>query len=166
MGDLFNDDGDEEGAPSPFADAAELAPGRPRIGRPPGARNRKTKAFEQYFHAKGFRDPLVAAAELVTADPVALLEWFRKHDRKGSKDLGLLQVVKLQLEAGRDLAPFLHGKAPVRIHVEGERLPYLIINAGTNQLAQAGQLLEGKALAIGQRPGAEASENNDLDEGE
>ena len=163
MVDLFDEDEDVEGAPSPFADAGALV-GRKPIGRPKGATNRKTKAFEQYFVAKGFRDPLVAAAQVVTEDPVALLAWFRTHDRKGSKGLRLIDVIKLQLEAGRDLAPYLHGKAPVRVQIEGQQLPMLVINTATNQHAEAHRLLEGKARSIG-RPEPETSEINDLDDG-
>jgi hypothetical protein len=90
---------------------------------------------------------------------VALLAWFKEHDPKGSKKLNLVAVVKLQLEAGRDVAPYLHGKAPARVAQEGEQLPYLVINARTNELAQANKLLAGKALTIGSEP----SEINDLE---
>lgn len=158
MGDLFDDDDEGEGAPSPFADAGELAPRRKAIGRPQGSRNKHSEAFETYYYAQGYRDPLVAAAQLVTVDPVALFAWFREHN-PSDQDLTLRDVVKLQLEAGRDIAPYLHGKAPVRIIHEGERLPYLVINAATNQLAEAAKLVNGKALSIGT---PDTNENNDL----
>lgn len=151
MGDLF-EEGDEElerGAPSPFQDARELAPRRPQVGRPKGARNRHSVAFERLYYARGYRDPLVAAAQIISEDPVALFAWLREHDPRGSEKLRLVDVVRLQLEAGRDIAPYLHGKAPVRIHVEGERLPYLVINRGTDQLAQAARLLDGRARRVG-----------------
>jgi hypothetical protein len=159
MPDLFESE-DEEGAPSPFADAADFRPDRPRIGRPRGARNKHSLAFEAYYAARGFKDPLVTAAEIVTTDPVALLAWLKQHDPKGSKKLNLVQVLKLQLEAGRDVAPYLHGKAPVKVTVEGEALPMLVINAKTNELAQSHRLLEGKALSIGK---PEPSEIKDLE---
>lgn len=165
MGDLFDDDDPElgEGAPSPFADAATIAPGRPKVGRPKGARNRHSEAFERVYYARGYRDPLVAAGQIISEDPVALLAWFREHDPKGSRKLGLMAVIRLQLEAARDLAPYLHGKAPVRIHVEGELVPYLNINRGTDQLSEAVRLVEGRARRLGvPEPEAGAGEASEI----
>lgn len=163
--DLFEPGEDQEGAPSPFADAAGMAPGR-RIGRPKGARNKHSEAFETYYYSKGYRDPLVAAAEVVSTDPVELLAWFKHHDKKGSKGLTLKAIVELQMAAGRDVAPYLHGKAPVRVQIEGGALPMLVINAATNQLAQGMKLLEGKGRTIGRPADPEPSIINGLGEGE
>jgi hypothetical protein len=63
--------------------------GRGSAGR--GARNKHSLAFEAYYAARGFKDPLVTAAEIVTTDPVALLAWFKQHDPKGSKKLNLVR---------------------------------------------------------------------------
>lgn len=147
--------GDGEGAPigvSPGEggeDQGELEAGffgevrerSTRRGRPPGARNRKTKDFERLYNALGFEDPLLMLGKLISSDP---------------RDVGALagmeagDVLALQVRAAGELAPYLHGKKPTEIQITDERLPVLIVATDANQLAQAQQLLEErKALSIG-----------------
>lgn len=140
-------------------------------GRPKGAGNRKTKDFQAWYEAQGFKDPLQMQAEFMSADPVALQAFFAEHERT-LKALGkgvayavpaLIDIVKEQMACARDLAPYLHGKAPVRVVVEDERLPMLVINSGTNQIDQARQVAAQKGLTVG-RPMIDATPNkiNDL----
>jgi hypothetical protein len=166
---------------NPFADAAEAAEKRGR-GRPPGALNVKTRDFERYYAAMGYRDPLKAMAEWLTADPVALQAWFEEHE-KAQVAVGksirtalpqLLDIIKEQHACAVALAPYLHGKKPVQVEIIDERLPSLIIDLGTNQLDQARQLAADRALSVGQPAQIEgeaaadpaSNEINDLDEGE
>lgn len=154
MSDLFDDDGDENGAPSQFSAALEAA-GSGRIGRPKGALNRKTRDFEAWYHAMGFKDPAELLAQVVSADPLALA--------KTMPGKTLLDALKLQVAAAEGLMPYLHGKMPTRTTQPDERLPILVINAGTNQLAQGQRLLDGKVLAIRMD---DPSENKGLADGE
>lgn len=142
-----------------------------RPGRTVGALNRKTREFEQYYRDKGFRDPLEAMAQWLTADPVELQAWFIEHERT-SHALGkftakavpsLIDIIKEQHAVASDLAPYLHGKKPIQLQVIDERLPTLIINLGTNQLAQGQEIMARKALSAGS-PLVEGSINeiNDL----
>jgi hypothetical protein len=158
---LFDDgegsEGPEQDAPSPFfqlvAAAEEVLAGK--IGRPRGARNRKSEAFEKWYFAKGYKDPAQFLGELVTADPIALGNAIGGATR--------LEVLNLQKAAAAELMPYLHGKKPIDVNVTGELLPTLIIAAGTNQLDQAQQIRDQRALSIGSPiVEAEANEINDL----
>lgn len=174
----MDDDQEDRGAfaDAPAAHAAQVARGlRPaRAGRPKGAANKKTAEFEEFYRAKGYRDPLIAMADWITADPVELQAWFQEHERAvsavGKKILtvlpSLLDIIKAQMSAAGELAPYLHGKQPIRVKIEDERLPMLVLNLGTNQLAQA-KVIEGRRVfAVGQPLDVTMSEINDLDEGE
>lgn len=155
---------------NPFADAPAIAERRGR-GRPRGALNLKTRDFERYYRAMGFRDPLQAMAQWLTADPVALQAWFQEHEQtrhavgKGTAPAvpSLFEIIKEQHAVATQLAPYLHGKKPAQLQVIDERLPTLIIDLGTNQLTEAAKLAERQALSIGK---PESNEINNLGEGE
>lgn len=130
MADLFGEaDGeDEDGYLPAFGAASPRGPGRPK-----GAANRKTLAMKALYQAKGFRDPLLYLGEMLSKDPLELLVWMRAN---GSSELTLIEVVELQLKAAAELAPYLHGKMPVRIEVDDARLPVLAIDLGTDMVAE------------------------------
>src|SRR5690606_3005669 len=141
---------------NPFADAPAAAERRGR-GRPRGALNVKTKDFERYYAAMGYRDPLKAMAEFLTADPVALQAWFEEHEQT-RKAIGkgtaiavpsLLEIIREQHAVALALAPYLHGKKPVQVEIIDERLPSLIIDLGSNQLEEARRLQRDGALSAG-----------------
>ncbi|MHA7968990.1 hypothetical protein [Rhizobium sp. CAU 1783] len=141
-----------------------------RRGRPKGAGNRKTAAFADWYQEKGFKDPLEAQAEFLSADPVALQAWFAEHERTlkaigkatGLAVPALVDIVKEQMACARDLAPYLHGKAKVREDDPDQRLPVLIVNLGTNQLDQAQQVAQARGLSLGQPLTIDASNINGL----
>lgn len=166
---------------NPFADAPAQAQRRGR-GRPRGALNQKTRDFERYYAAMGYRDPLKAMAEFLTADPVALQAWFEEHEqrtvaieaeREGEESVkaevkvkdvpSLMAIIKEQHAIATALAPYLHGKKPVQVEIIDERLPTLIVDLGTNQLADAARLAERRALAIGSP--VEAEKANEINDG-
>ena len=153
MAGLFDDKGDQEGVPGDILGAlGEARAGR--IGRPPGALNRKTRDFEAWYFGMGFKDPAELLAQVVSADPRELSKVMPgKHP---------LDAIKVQVAAAGELMPYLHGKMPVRTTQPDQALPVLIINSGDNQLAQAKRLQNGKQLAIGYL----INENNDLAGGE
>lgn len=168
--DLFQPDdapeGDEVGAPTAFFDAVAAAGAKRGAGRPLGARNRKTEAFEKWFYARGYRDPAQVLAELMTMDPralqqIALEDKIARGETQqiGSKDdpiqmvtvPGLVEILDIQRKAAVDLMPYLHGKKPTEVVITDERLPILVVAAGTNQMAEAAKLIEGRAaMSIGQ----------------
>ncbi|MFN7124661.1 MAG: hypothetical protein ACK4M8_02180 [Allorhizobium sp.] len=141
-----------------------------RRGRPKGSGNRKTAAFADWYQEKGFKDPLEAQAEFLSADPVALQAWFAEHERTlkaigkatGLAVPALVDIVKEQMSCARDLAPYLHGKAKVREDDPDQRLPVLILNLGTNQLDQAQQVATQKGLSLGRPLVIDASNINGL----
>lgn len=153
-GDLFGvETGPEEDADGDFAPAFPQ-PQR-RAGRPAGAPNRKTVAVRRLYEARGFRDPVMGMGELVTSDPVALWKWMRAEtiEATGSAEGAptLLEVVKLQQVARADLAPYLHGKAPVTNDAGDQVLPMLIIDMTTDQVTAAQHVRRGEqAISIGQ----------------
>lgn len=129
---------------------------RPR-GRPLAASNRKTVEFERWYGAQGYRDPLAAMAQWLTADPVALQAWLAEHERAkvmqgkfAAQALpSLLEIIKEQHAVAVALAPYLHGKKPVQVRIIDERLPTLIIDLGTNQLAEGQAVADQRALSAG-----------------
>lgn len=156
------------------ADGNEKVAGRKPRGRPKGSMNRKTQDFAAWYEEQGLKDPLQLQAEFMSADPVALQSWFITYERT-QKAIGkafglavpsLSEIVEQQMSIADKIAPYLHGKAPVRVVVEDERLPVLVINAGTNQIEQARQVL-GNRLSAGS-PLVELTPNkiNDLGEGQ
>ncbi len=174
--DLFGSDdgsqGDDERAPSGFFDAVAAAGERRGVGRPRGARNRKSVDFEKWFYAMGYRDPAQVLAEIITMDPRALQAMAAENaeglPRTTVGELTMVSlpsipdIIDLQRKAAVDLMPYLHGKKPTEVVVTDERLPILVVASGTNQMAEAAKLIEGRAvMSVGQMP--EASEINDLE---
>lgn len=166
--DLF---GDGEGAPSPFS-GPETDAVRAKIGRPAGARNRKSEAAEKWYFARGYVDPLQKLGELISEDPRVLVAWFDEHagvDAEGNKRRGpsILEVVRMQIAAAGELMPYLHGKKPISVEIEGQLLPILAILTGDNQLAQATRIEQGRTLSIGSPiEEGEAKEINGLEASE
>lgn len=135
-------------APATYeAEERRLAKAKRHGGRPPGAPNKKTEAFEKFYHAHGYKDPLVAMAEFLTVDPVQLLAWFRRHDKKGAPTL--FQLVQQQSFIADRIAPYLHGKMPIKVEIIGDRLPVFVLNLDQNQLEQARRLQHQGRFAIG-----------------
>jgi hypothetical protein len=127
-----------------------------RRGRPKGAINKRTADFRDWYQAQGFKDPLIAQAQFLSADPDALQAWFAERERTlkaigkqvGKAVPALIDIVKEQMACARDLAPYLHGKMPTKVEVTDERLPMLVLNLGTNQLDQAKAIVHGR-MSIG-----------------
>ena len=144
-------------------------------GRPKGAINRKSVAFEKLYAAKGFKDPLMVMGQFITMDPLDLQAWLIEHEM-AEQPMGkhtrpalaqLIEIIKEQHKVAGDLAPYLHGKKPVELVIMYERLPALIIDLGSDQLAEARQIADGKAMSVGSPiEEAEYSEIKDLEDGE
>lgn len=89
-------------------------------GRPAGSRNRRTARMVDYILAR-YRSPLLGMAEICNA-PVRQLA--------AALGCSLLDALKVQQTAQRDLAPYLHQKQPTAIDVNGAAAGALIISVG------------------------------------
>lgn len=153
-------------------EADEPEGGKRGPGRPKGAQNRKTATFEKLYAAHGFKDPLLVMGKFITMDPLQLQAWLIEHEMaetqmgKISKPAlaQLIDIIKEQHKVASELAPYLHGKKPIEVQIIDERLPALIIDLGTDQLAEARQIEAGKAMSVGSPiEDAEFSEIKDLE---
>lgn len=131
--------------PLPLKDIGEdgqLVEGPPRrAGRPPGARNKRTEAWLEWFGAR-YRMPLEMLGQMISRDKEVL-----------AKELGCskLDAFKLQCEAARALLPYCHQKQPVAVQIDGASLVQLIIEdpaglAGEAQPGDGAFLIEGEIL--------------------
>ena len=154
-------------------DEGERKAGKRGPGRPKGAQNRKSRDFEKWYAAMGYRDPMMVLGELVSTDPVELQAWYIAHERV-VKPLGkgrfvqdvptLAEINRDRAKAAETIAPYLHGKKPVELQIIDERLPALIIDLGTDQLERGRQLADAQVLSIGgPELDGEASKINDLE---
>lgn len=141
-------------------------------GRPKGSTNRKTQDFASWYEAQGYKDPLQLQAEFMSADAIGIQRFFIENEKTMKalgKDLGkavpsLMDIVKEQLACARDLAPYLHGKAPAQESQPDERLPMIIINTGTNQLDQAQSVADQRGIRLGFPLNSASNEIKDLAE--
>jgi hypothetical protein len=148
-------EGEDVGAAPGWAQAS-IAPRR----RGKGKRTLTGEAFERWFAEQGMTDPLVMKSRLISADPVELQAYYASKEQ-AEKMLGedralvlpsLHDIIAMQLKAAEALAPYLHRKKPIDVVIEDERLPTLIINMGSNQLATAEQIAAGQGLRIDVQP--------------
>lgn len=82
----------------------------PKRGRPAGSRNKATKDTLRLLQAKGFTDPLVFMARIMSMTPDELK---RAYGLKGA------EALSQQLRAAGDLAPYLHSKQPQGVKLDG-----------------------------------------------
>jgi hypothetical protein len=120
--------------PGPTPGTAEPSVGKG--GRPAGARNRRTQEWVDFIGAR-YRSPLVVLAEIYSR-PVEDL----------AKALGCkkLEAFQLQLEAAKQLAPYLHQKLPLAVEFEGKNLIALTLQAAPELLRLAGVEVEDEGL--------------------
>lgn len=109
-------------------------------GRPAGALNRKTLMLPAWLEELGYRDPAVILSEIASMPQADLARLTRTKP--------LQAAMAARIKAASELMPYLHGKrVPVSDQGE-ERLPMLILDAGTNMI----ELRRQAALAIDARP--------------
>ncbi len=152
-------EGVQEGNTNLFGDAegmGELA-GHRQKGRPKGALNRHTRDFEKWYYSRGFTDPLEKLGAFITADPVDLWLWIvgqmqKVHGKTLGKTMapGLFSIIREQHAVAKELGPYLHGKKPIKIEVQDERLPHLAIILGTDQNELTKRLANEGALTLGE----------------
>ena len=139
-------------------------------GRPKGAMNKHTSDFEGWYYAQGFTDPLEKLGAFVSADPVGLwLGLFGEAKAGGMTKKqalntipSLFSIIREQHGCAKELAPYLHGKKPLKVQISDERLPQLMILTGMDQNEITKRLAEDGALALGSVIEGEGNEINDL----
>jgi hypothetical protein len=111
-------------------------------GRPPGARNKRTEAFREYLLSR-YRSPLTVLAEIYTR-PVADL----------ARELAcpVKDALKMQMDAARELAPYLHSKAPIEVTgKDGQAVSLVVLlglAGGESRPGDAAKpILEGRLMA-------------------
>lgn len=79
--------------------------GKPKAGRPPGARNITTEKTIAVLKATG-RDPLLAMRDVVSMSPKQVREAF---------ELKAVDAAKIWFQCAKTLAEYMHSKAPTRL---------------------------------------------------
>lgn len=100
--------------PSPLS--AALDPSRPRRGRPPGAKNRRTEAVVGWLLAQ-HRHPLAVIMEAYTMSPATFARVALGEDKPDADRL--LEIVKLQLRMAEAALPYVAQKLPQAVQLEG-----------------------------------------------
>lgn len=93
------------------------------VGRPHGSLAKRTALMRDKLLAT-YRSPLVVLAEIY-ARPVQELR----------RELGctMLEAIRLQLDAARDLAPYLHSKMPTAVQLEGAAVAPILVGVSEAQ---------------------------------
>lgn len=138
----------------PAAEGAAGDAGPRGRGRPPGSKNQRTKDWADYLLAN-YQSPLIGLAKIAASSPAEFVEALRADAKRvGLPLLGpegtLLDVVKLQITAMRELAPFIHEKMPVAVNVRSTRMT-IILEASAEDLAGASFDALGEAVTIALR---------------
>jgi hypothetical protein len=99
------------------------APGPRGPGRPPGAKNKNTEAWREYFLGK-YRSPLEVLFQTFSMplDDLRTIIGGSKAD-----------AFKIQLQAAKEAAPYVHQKMPMAIEAGEGGLIQLSINTGAAQ---------------------------------
>lgn len=117
---------------------AEEAKGR---GRPKGARSWDHAQFSKYMEARGYTDPRVMWAEMISR-PVEMLA--------AELACTLLEAAELQLKASERLAPFVAQELPKAVQVDARGDFQLVIEGATAAAAPA--IAAGEGLVIDAQP--------------
>ena len=98
-------------------------------GRPKGSKNKRTEAWTEFL-LSNYRSPLEALAQIV-AKPVRALAKELKCSR--------LEAFKLQIQAAKELAPYVHQKQPTAVDLKADNAVNLAIILGDPSAQQAAQ---------------------------
>lgn len=117
--------------------AEPVASGERRIGRPPGARNRRTKEMVDWLlNARGLKPPLEFLLELLDKSTIELIELGVKAE----------DALKLKVHAATAALPYVHQKQPMAVEAVGKTAGLLVLpgEGGTaeEQAAEMGFDLE------------------------
>jgi hypothetical protein len=129
-----------QSVPAP-ADGEETGPAARGAGRPKGAQNRSTAAWRDFILSR-YQSPLIALAETFSrplADIARELGFIVDGDAetgRKAKPEEMLELLKVQLQCAKELAPYVHQRQPLAIDGGDKGLINLVINAGGATAAQ------------------------------
>lgn len=123
------------------------------VGRPQGSKNKRAQAWADYLLAH-YTSPLVGLAEMYSRSVRELAEelGFTNNLGRRAKPEELLEILRLQVAAMKELAPYVHQKMPMAVDVGENGLIHLTINAGSAASAEAvvnGDVLDAAFLDMG-----------------
>jgi hypothetical protein len=102
-----------------------------RVGRPPGARNKRTQEWADYILSRG-RSPLEALAEVVNT-PL--------EDLRAKLKCDLLEAAEFWRKCVEALAPYVHQRMPQAVQVDGANAGLItIINMSAPRVDEPEQL--------------------------
>lgn len=106
------------------------------VGRPKGAKNRSTAEWKEYILGR-YRSPLVALAEIYSRS-IQELAVELGHDPANKLTFEKAkELLQLQLQCAKELAPYVHQKQPMAIEGGGAGVMTLVIGAMPDQKAAA-----------------------------
>lgn len=109
-------------------------------GRPPGSKNKNTEAWRNFLLSK-YQSPLIGLAEIYSrkvTDLAVELGFTNNLSRKATPE-ELMALLKLQIEAMVQIAPYIHQKQPMALDTgEGGLISLTIVN-GNQAAIQAAQ---------------------------
>lgn len=115
-------------------------------GRPKGAKNKSTEEWRNYLLSR-YSSPLIALAETYSRsiDQLAVeLGYINKITGEcNATPAQRLEILKVQLQCVKELAPYVHQKQPMAIDAGEGGLMQLVINTGSvtqNQVDDAGAM--------------------------
>lgn len=157
----------ESGGPqAPIPEGEGQAAERRGPGRPPGARNKRTEEWTDYILSK-HRSPLLFLAEAYSLTLEELRERLKCEP---------LEAFKIQIQAAKELAPYVHQKQPMAMQVDGKGRVLLVATglpgapgASVDALTALGLsvddngsvVLDGEAIDRGDDDEADDDEGND-----
>ncbi len=115
-------------------------------GRPAGSKNKNTEAWRNFILGR-YQSPLVAMAETFNrtlqqlAEDLGYLVRYNGHVLRRPTPDEMLELLKIQMQCAKELAPYVHSKQPIAIDAGDRGLMQLIINTGmatANQVENAG----------------------------
>lgn len=122
----------------PARNETAAPPGPRGAGRPPGAINKRTQEWVDHILGR-YQSPLIFLAETYSR-PVEQLAQEIGTDKA--------DAFKLQLEAAKQLAPYLHQKQPLAVQVDSKGVVQIVLEAPDGALAPLGSADEGPLLEI------------------
>lgn len=126
---------------TPEARALEVRRGR---GRPVGAKNKNTEAWRNFILSR-YSSPLEALAQTFN---ISIPDLAARLGLKNPPTFDqALELLKVQMAAARDLAPYVHQKMPQAIEAGEGGLIQLVLNTG-GAFAQAGAQAVPQAIKI------------------
>lgn len=115
-------------------------------GRPPGSKNKSTEEWRTFLLSR-YSAPLIALAEVYNRKPQDIAIEFGLVDHATGKCTAtfdqLFDILKIQLQCAKELAPYLHQKQPMAIEAGEKGLISLVFQSAPvtqQQVDEAGTM--------------------------